>query len=466
MEPKPYPAFQQPAFTGLIGVAQNDITPPVGIYARNWGAATHETAEGIHRPLMLTCTTFRTAENEKPLVLIGADLGWWRSADDEHFLRHEILSALSLDASQLLFCLSHTHAGPSLSRDDVPKAGGELVEPYLRFLQKKAIETVQTALRAAVPATLTWAYGRCDLASNRDLPDADQDRFICGLNPENGADDTLLVGKIADEQGQTLGTLVNYACHPTTLAWENRLISPDYIGAMREVVEGATGAPCLFMQGASGELAPREQYVGDVRIADAYGRQLGYAVLSTLEAILPPKNRLEFSGVVESGAPLAIWKKTAYNPSRTLRFEKIDVELPLKPLPSLAEIEREWAACTDNVLKERLWRKRGIRKTVGDGDVTRIPLWIWQLGDSVLVGQPNEAYSVFQQQLREQLAPKAVAVGNIVNGSTGYLPPSHLYDTDIYPVWQTPFAPGSLERLIDRAIQITRNLTRHESIHA
>lgn len=466
MESQPYPTFQQPAFTGLIGVAQADITPPVGIYARNWGAATHEAAEGIHRPLMLTCTTFQTAENEKPLVLIGADLGWWRSSDDEQFLRHEILRALSLDASQLLFCLSHTHAGPSLSRDDATKTGGELVEPYLRFLQENTVKTVQKALNAAVPATLTWAYGRCDLAANRDLPDANQDRFVCGLNPENDADDTLLVGQIADEQGQTLGTLVNYACHPTTLAWENRLISPDYIGAMREVVESATGVPCLFIQGASGELAPREQYVGDVAIADAYGRQLGYAVLSTLAAILPPKNRLEFQGVVESGAPLAIWKKTPYEPSRTLRFEKIEVELPLKPLPSLAEIEQEWAACTDNVLKERLWRKRGIRKTVGDGDVARIPLWVWQLGDSVLLGQPNEAYSVFQQQLREQLAPKAVVVGNIVNGSTGYLPPSQLYTTDIYPVWQTPFAQGSLERLTDRAIQITRNLTQHESIHA
>ncbi|MFC5412752.1 neutral/alkaline non-lysosomal ceramidase N-terminal domain-containing protein [Larkinella bovis] len=466
MKPQPYPDYKQPSFAGIIGVAQEDITPPIGIYARNWGAATHEAAEGIHRPLVLTCVTFQTADNEKPLVLIGADLGWWRSADDERFLRHSILEALSLEPSQLMFCLSHTHAGPSLSRDDATKTGGHLVEPYLRLLQERSIRAIQTALAAAEPATLTWNYGKCNLASNRDLPDVDQDRFVCGWNPEKSADDTLLVGQLVNESGRTLGTLVNYACHPTTLAWQNRLISPDYIGAMREVVEKATEAPTLFLLGACGELAPREQYVGDVRIPDAYGRQLGYAVLSTLEAILPPQNRLAFEGVVESGAPLAIWKKQPYEPSTALSVELIEVELPLKPLPSLAEIEKQWADCDDNVLKERLWRKRGIRKTVGDGNTTQMPLWIWRLGDSVLVGQPNEAYSEFQQKLRQHLAPNAVAVMNIVNGSTGYLPPENLYDHDIYTVWQSPFEKGSLELLTETALRLTRSLFQHESIHA
>ena len=34
--------------------AQADITPPNGIYHRMWGAALHEVATGVHRPLMAT----------------------------------------------------------------------------------------------------------------------------------------------------------------------------------------------------------------------------------------------------------------------------------------------------------------------------------------------------------------------------------------------------------------------------
>ena len=88
-------------------------------------------------------------------------------------------------------------------------------------------------------------------------------------------DDTVLVARATDEQGRTLATIVNYACHPTTLAWENTLISPDYPGAMREVVEGATRAPCVFLQGASGDVGPREGFVGDVRVADSQRPAVG-----------------------------------------------------------------------------------------------------------------------------------------------------------------------------------------------
>lgn len=452
MQKQPYPEYRNPSFTGLIGVAQEDITPPAGIYARNWGAATHEVAEGIHRPLMLTCQTFRESTGATPLVLIGADLGWWKSAEDEQFLRQGILNALGLGQAQLMFCLSHTHAGPSLFREDAGKPGGSLIAPYLQQIMDSAIRAVRHALASACEATLSWGYGHCSLAANRDLPEVNSERLLVAFNPAMQADETLLVGRITDSQAKVIGTIVNYACHPTTLAWDNRLISPDYIGAMRETVESETQAPCLFLQGASGELAPREQYSGDVALADGYGRQLGHAVLSALYGMQPAQATLQFSGAVESGAPLGLWKNEAAAPSRHLAVVRIDVPFALKPLPSLQEIEQEWETCQDNVLKERLWRKRGIRKTVGEGNTSDMPLWIWKLGDSFLVGQPNEAYSSFQADLRNALAPYAVAAINIVNGYAGYLPPSELYTNDMYAVWQTPFAAGSLEKLTTTAI--------------
>src|SRR5205085_6602500 len=124
------------------------------------------------------------------------------------------------------------------------------------------------------------------------------------------ADDTLLVARIVQERThQTIGTIVNYACHPTTLGWDNKQISPDYVGAMREIIESHTaGAPCMFLQGASGELAPAEQYVADTSVADRHGRQVGFAALSTFESMRTP-SRLAYRGVVESGAPLAVFAR-------------------------------------------------------------------------------------------------------------------------------------------------------------
>lgn len=458
MKTKNTPVYKHSSFTGLVGVAQVDITPPTGIYLGNWGAAKGYTTKGVHRPLLLTCLTFQCSKQEKPLVLIAADLGWWKNQEDERFLRNGILNALSLDPSQLMFCLSHTHAGPGLCRNDVSKPGGEYIEQYLYDIQQAAIHTIHTALSNAIPATLNWHYGKCNLAANRDLANTRKDRFVVGFNPGEKADDTLLVGRITNQQGKIISTIVNYACHPTTLGWDNLFISPDYIGAMREIIESSTHAPCLFLQGASGELAPAEQYTGDTSVADKHGCQLGYAALSVLESMLPANMDLSFDRIVESGASLGVWKRTDSHPSKTLLGKIIQVQLPLKKLLSLEETEKHWRACEDPVLKERLWRKLNIRKAVGDDEVANIPLWIWRLGDSLLISQPNEAYSLFQQELRKEFPGNAVAVMNVVNGHIGYLPPAHLYDKDIYPVWQTPFAKGSLEKLIQTSINTSQQM--------
>lgn len=452
--------FRPAAFSGIIGVAQKDITPPVGIFARNWGAARHDVASGIHRPLMLVCAVFKTNAATDPLVLIGADLGWWKSAQDERTLREGILSALGLDASRLMCCLSHTHAGPGTFSEDAVKPGGEYILPYLRHVQEMAIAAAKEALAAAEPATLTWNYGHCNLAVNRDLPEPGGNRYLVGMNPAEAADDTLLTGRITSADGRMMGTIVNYACHPTTLAWDNELISPDYVGAMRETVEHATGAPCLFLQGASGELSPGEQYSGDTALADRYGRQLGHAVLSSLSGMLPAGKELVFEGAVESGAPLGIWREGYFTPSGELEARMQVISMPLKDLPALAEIEAQWAACDDHVRKERLWRQRGIRKSLGDGTHADMPVWVWKLGGAILAGQPNEAYSDFQKILRKELAPAAVAVINIVNGYAGYLPPAGHYQRDSYAVWQTPFAEGGLELLTRTTLDISHQLNR------
>lgn len=449
------------------GVARRDITPPVGIYARSWGAARHDAAEGIHRPMTATVLALRGGDVDQPLILAVIDAGWWQLATDEWHVRGALIEALGVPVPNVIISCTHTHAGPSLSLADTDKPGGHLIRPYLDRMRDALIEASREAIARCAPAVLTWANGRCDLATNRDLPEPDEcgtgvspvdtqagrpchKRIVCGFNPAVTADDTLLIGRICEPTGCVMATIVNYACHPTTLAWDNRLISPDYVGAMREIIERDTGeAPCLFLQGASGELSPREQYVGDPAIADANGRRLGYAALATLQAMLPPKQMLKYAGVVESGAPLATWKRASFAPSSAISAEAVKVPLPLKKLPSIDELSREMEACTDRTMAERIRRKIRIIRDVGNGPNCEIPVWFWKLGPSFIVAQMNEAYSHFQLALRGMFPDYAVAVVNLANGACGYLSPPELHDLDIYQVWQSPFDRQALPVLLE-----------------
>lgn len=441
------------------GAASRDITPPVGIYNRNWGAAKTDVATGIHRPLVVSVLAFKPADtssgDDQPAVLVSMDAGWYRCAQSEWAIRGRVLEALGLPASHLMIALTHTHAACSLSASESNKPGGQLIEPYIEHVIQAIIDASNDAINACEPAVVTMATGSCTLATNRDLADPDEmrDRFLTGYNPQGGADRTLVVGRVSsfEKPEQVVASFVNYACHPTTLAWQNSLISPDYIGAMREVVQQSTGdAPCLFLQGASGELAPREQYTGDTAVADAHGRELGQCVLAAFESMLPAGVGLTFERVVESGAPLAVWSRESFEPAGDFSISSFEVEQPLRDeLPTLEAIKNQLAETSDRALAERLHRKLQVRLLVGDGKTTKRPAWVWRLGDVVLVGHPDEAYSALQTQLRERFTDRAVVVMNIVNGHCGYLPPRALYDHDIYTVWQSPFDRGSLETLIE-----------------
>ncbi|MBE7467329.1 MAG: hypothetical protein HS116_27965 [Planctomycetes bacterium] len=446
MSARPHP-FLHAGFAGRIGVARRDITAPVGIYARNWGAAAHDACEGVHRPLTATVLVLQNASGGETLALVSIDL--IHGGDPENVLVRAVRDELKLDPARVMLAFTHTHACPrwETSREDLP--GMSLVPAYGARLVQELREAGREALARAEPAVLTWRYGRCALAAVRDLPDPDTERLVTGFHPGASADDTLLAGRVTNASGRVMATLVHYACHPTTFAWQNKLLSPDWPGAMREVVEGATdGAPCLFLQGASGELAPREQYTGDPSIVDKNGRQAGYAALAALEDMLPPATRLEYAGVVESGAPLATWRRAAYAPSTVLRADRFEVELALKDdLPGLVELQARQESERDRALRERLRRKIALRERLGEGRTHRVPVWLWRVGDAVLLGQINETYSDFQRSLRAAAPGVALAPMNVVNGSMGYLPPRELYTRDVYPVWQTPYAAGSLEKL-------------------
>lgn len=452
--------FNHPSFAGLIGVAQCDITPPVGIYNRMWGAAPTDRAEGVHRPLLATALVLRPRGEAPPLAIISLDLGWWKSADDEWVVRGKVLDLLGVDESRVIMNLSHTHAGPSLARADADKPGGDLIAPYLNRVAESVASAVQEALESAVPASLSWAPGSCALAVNRDFFDGT--RHACGFNPDGEADATVLVGRATDAEGKILATLVNYACHPTTLAWQNRVLSPDFVGGLRDVVEVETGAPCLFLQGASGEFGSREMYTGDTAVADRHGRTLGYVVLSVLNEMLPHATALRYGGIVESGAQLGVWERVPHSPSETAQAVRLETVLPLKESWKADEPDPHWGAMDERVLAERMTRRARLREVLDGG---RLNFWVWRLGDALLIAQPNECYSWFQTELRRRFGDTAVVVLNLTNGaSRGYLPRAATYNSgDIYQAWQSPYERGSLEQLVDVVEQGVHQHLRPES---
>ncbi|MBL9080964.1 MAG: hypothetical protein JNK76_04115 [Planctomycetales bacterium] len=468
----------------IAGMARVDITPPIGMYHRMWGAAIHDRSTGVHRPLTATALWMqpREAAGERcdAVLLLAIDhCILERTAMDA--LREAAGHATGIPAAQVHVCLSHTHGAGFMSRSRAELPGGEMIGPYLDEMTRLVGRCAEKALATVRSAVLVCGTGRSALAAHRDGYDSISKQYVCGFHPEGPADDTLVVGRLTTDSndvtkpGRTIGTLVNYACHPTTLAWQNTLVSPDYVGALREVVETATaGAPCFFMQGASGDLGPRDGFVGDVATADRNGRQVGYDVLAAFEALPPPGTQFVYQGPVVSGATLGTWKHERLSASAdaahgTWQHDNVAVSLDYRPdLPTIGEAEQELARWTteENAARsagdeprlrearaqaERMTRQLSRLRLLPKDKQFPYAVSVARTGTVLWVIATGELYQVLQVELRRRFPQFAVFVTTIADDwQPGYLPEAAIYGRGIYQEQIAVVAAGSLETVIQR----------------
>lgn len=457
-----------------FGLGRTDITPPVGIYHRLWGAARHDRATGVHRRLTCEVMAFGAlgdAPGTPPRhVRAVLDLpGFVHS-------QHEGLVSILAEATgamreQIAISFSHTHSSGWFAPDRFNLPGGELIPGYLADLDVKVRQAGEQAVAAMQEVSISYASGRSNMAGNRDYWDAERGIYACGFNPDAPADETVLVGRASDATGKTTAVIVNYGCHPTTLAWDNSLISPDYIGALRETVEKATGAICVFLLGVCGDLGPREGFVGDTAVADRNGRQVAYAALSALEGMDPPLTDFVYTGPVVSGATLGTW---APQPQSSERLQsatqiaggKFTVDLPVRERPDRAELERdlaEWNAKSDAANAQgdivaardaRAYAERARRwiarlDDLPEGENFGVQFSVHRLGDAFWVTCGGEPYNILQVELRQHFPDFPIFVSPVAGDlQVAYLLPADRYGKGLYQEEPSILGKGCLEGLI------------------
>lgn len=466
-------------------VVRSEITPPVGIYHRMWGAALHDKATGVHRPLTATLLWLSPAEESSgsdsaspDQIIVSMDHCILDTPELDN-IRSAIESATGVAAEFIHVTLTHTHGSGWMSRKRSESPGGDLIGPYLDSLCGTLALMAASAGLKRQAATIVYGQGSCGLATHRDYFDSESGRSVCGFNPAGDADDTVLIGRVSDSAGATLAIIVNYACHPTTLAWDNTLLSPDWVGAMRETVEQHAGGLCLFLQGASGDLGPREGYVGDTSVADRNGRQLGFAVLSALEQMPSAGTEYVYAGPVLSGTWIGTWKHQpcsdfVLQQQAEWKWATFLAELPYRhDLPTIEETtsnREQWLGqeeiaratgdsemireCRANV--EQMTRQLARLNALTPGKMCPLPVTLAVVGDAIWVFVPGELYQVFQTTLRARFAPRPVIVVTLTGDwQPGYIPPASVFGYGIYQEVIAATSPGSLEILIE---QVTRHL--------
>lgn len=464
-----------------VGIARADITPPVGITPVIWGAQLHSRAEGVDMPLFATALAVRDAAMDTTVLLLDLDLLLlpFSLAD---VIRDAVAALTGLPRGHVRVSATHGHSGPSLAPTWV-KEGGELIGPYVAALPGKIAGTAWEALRALRPARVTAGTGQCNLAVNRRAR-APDGRIVVGRNPDGFVDRTVRVLRFDGADERPLAALVHYACHPIIMAWENRRITPDYPGPLRQMVEQVTGAPCIFFQGCAGDVGPANVFTrgrtGDPRAYRWAGALLGAEVSRVFLELEGAYRRPHFARVLESGAPLGVYDAGPIDePDGTVRVATAHVPLPVRAFPAPAEaaaaagvarehleslrkagqLDTDEAVHLANVRAKHASMRAGHAALTGGKATVAIEVQAMRIGPVGLLGAPMEVFGALGAAIAAASPFAWTAVSGYTNGSAGYLPAAEAFDEGGYEVeTASPFNREAGSAFVAAAGELLRQL--------
>ncbi|HMY75811.1 MAG TPA: neutral/alkaline non-lysosomal ceramidase N-terminal domain-containing protein, partial [Blastocatellia bacterium] len=211
------------------GVARVEITPPVG-YAMGGYAARQGPSTGVHDPLLATVLLLKA--DGVSVAIVSCDL---RSFPSERIVTRARERKL---ADHVLIAVTHNHSGPMTWED---KSWPKSTASWFAETEDKILNAIAEASQKLFPARIAAGFGEIYLGHNRRKLSADGKATMFWRNaeklPTSPIDPTLGVIRVDDESGTARAVIVNYACHAVVLGPDNRQISADYPGYLRQRIE-------------------------------------------------------------------------------------------------------------------------------------------------------------------------------------------------------------------------------------
>lgn len=466
------------------GTSRVDITPPIGIAHAGWGAQTHEVAEGIDMPLTITAMVVEPSGNTDPakrIAILDIDTCMLATGYD-NLIREAVTARTKIPASNQRVSYTHTHSGPIEGLSWIVK-GAELVEPWFESMGPASAEAVSQAISKIVDVRVESGSGHCEININR-RPVSGDGHVFTGRNPDGFVDHEVLVTALDDLDGNPVATLVNYACHPTIMGPDNKLITPDYPGPMRETVESIVGGTCLFLQGAAGNQGPIDGFTGDLSVYHKLGKQLGIEAARVRLNIDPVPRGEELEEILPSGADLGIYSFNQIGePDDALTVLNTTASLPIKEMPPESEVQAKYDSIKANLenVRQSGGSQEEIKKaafpakretlllrhtqTFGrGGDKQEIPIQVIRLGNTALVSIPVEPFAEIGVAVKEKSPADWTLFSGYSNGYYGYLPMAYAYPEGGYEVGPTaPFEAGAAEQMIEDCLEAINKLWKSDS---
>ncbi|WP_394679556.1 alkaline ceramidase [uncultured Exiguobacterium sp.] len=391
-----------------FGIHREEINPPLGAafigYHREVGVAS------IHDPLYVTASIFESEQTTSVFVSID-NIGLL--VGDTDTIREGIADRLDVSKKQITVVYTHTHSGPAT-------AGNEpLTVAYKTILTQQAIVSAVKASEAMQSVEMGWGVTSGKLGVNR--REKRNGHAVMGTDPMGATDDrigTLLVRRVDDEC--LVGAFVFCTAHPNVLKSDSVVLSGDYPGVARTILEQALGCPVMIVQGATGNV--NAKYRGDLASLQKMAFALSGHVLTTIADV--------------SFQPLTHHRiQSVIYPMRLTKVPATDV---LQDMATYAE--QTWGVRAAPWL-EYVQEQSGTTLTIP------VEVQLFELNDGSFSGIPMEPFCETALQIKRFRQTELAFFGGYTNGYIGYLPTAEEHQYGGYEVAINPVVYGPVTGL-------------------
>ncbi|MCD8159715.1 MAG: hypothetical protein LUE61_00705 [Clostridiales bacterium] len=330
--------------------------------------------------------------------------------------------------------------GPGGQRDpETVRRCALLEDAYCAALEEAAGQ----ALAARTEAVVGWGTGRSAVNVSRNLPT--EEGWWLGSNPEAPCDHSLHVLRIDRTDGTPLALLYNLGIRPCVTS---DIRNPDGTGLISGDISGVTSTSleqefggdfvAMFLCGAAGDQEPvlkanseAPDHLGQFRKV-SLGED-GYALLSALSAAL-------------EADVLRVWRRIATYTEPVLRTGQRSCTFQTKAMNRNLGSIRPAKSMT----------------FTPDGEKT-LDVYAMTLGSFNLVGVQPETNGATSVQLADAFPGETTALAIMVNGCDKCMPEEEAYRSVQFQCQNSPFMPGSAERLLAAATELLNDMKEGKS---
>lgn len=405
-------------------VAKDIITPPIGTSLAGY-AFKKEGSVGIHDELFVRAVVLEQGKTRVALA-VSDIIGFERFTVEK--VRKMVEDTTGIPHQNVIVAATHTHSGPVglfgfkeykgiLSSVSGAYMGDKLDRSLVEILVRKIVGAIQTASARMKEVRVGTLIGRVEeIGKNR-------------RNPADISDPDVTTTLIEGAHGP-LSILYSYACHPTVLHQDNRLISADFPGRSNLQLERTLKTLPIYMTGAAGDISTRYTR-----------RDTNFQEIERLGSILADE-------------VLKIANKIAPKDVSCMSIQSKRVQLPVKRLPSLeetqnklnhakqhlaqlrnqqappaqiktAETQLEGAQMTINLLK---------KSKITELKSIEIEIQLLTIGDTGVLAIPGELFVQPGNYIKEYAQSKNLHlhICCYANGYIGYIPTKEAFEDSDY----------------------------------